>query len=1316
MTQVGINWDTLTYRPGDTLKASIFLSDPQGLPPRSLSWVLRHNNNTIVATGGGTVVRYENAQHGVYRLTVTAADSAGQGSAAESAVVVSGGEESRVAVVPLGVGSTSMYLGALFSTEQRTGAGSSPVLPFQISSSTEDIYLLPGTTHFSLDLDPNQGAVDDEVVVRTRLGNWALVGFPAGLNGEDIGYDYTTDHPLIPAPADLKLRVAVDAFKVHGSSFASSNFRVRVKCWCATGAQIWQYDQCAYSMHPGGEGLRQRKFAALFTGVELETDVDARQDRLFASGQVLYTTPDVTTIPAGALAPTGAPNPSDSATGMFFTDSNAYATYESEDHLEIEAKAVAAIEGVRPFYVSFQMPGYPLIVQRVKRLYGNLVVYANGGPLDVNAVVTMDISTGTGDKRYTFRVAARAVYSPDPDLFVRCGSVPIDLSDFQFGSTGITVAFAVNYSYSPAFYPAISGTGTLPPEWGPDSIYASTYGRSVKYDGACYSNPQSVSLIEAEAVVPVVTSNGCASTDCGPVGIYCYDAVEAPVEKVTVPQPYQQPAPYIAFGSNPARCFYNPVLTTEYGGTEYDALDIRSYTDSSLCGKWGRYRRCGSPTTILTVVYPTVASPHSFISYDSKCYQYNGTTILSTGSTTFVSVGSVSPVASCSDALCNGSNAAGESYLYRDAETGQQVSVRFPHLDVGVPHFAVSPSVVDSGVSGLSEGNSRILFRQAGRKRISTVSGAGDLQLAFASAAVAKSVLVYRGGALVASYPLSVSESKLTIPVLSGDDLWLDVSSGGRVPAKMVGASVVASWAPVVRLPRVYDTGTVSSSGSVKAVGFCGLTDHQSYVFFGTLPAENMTGDVVNPDTLVTVQGSGSPEYWLVRSRAIGDLTPSAPTGVFPYAGETLNSPMVFKFYAVREVQGAHGEFDVWLGANGTFPAHLKLDDFRVISASGTSYQRDAQIGDTSRNNVVVTGSPTGIRLPRMFVADDGQLISSDADGVTEAAVYIGNKLFTSTGQVDTGLSSQIYRDLVSYPPVVYEGAVAQAGNPGPLTICTSTNEIYASDNFVNRVLVSDATTRVPIANIATSGPVHKIDYCPTTDRVFVVDDTPLGGTYYVINPHTHAVESTHTVSPAVTLVDVRYCPDDGFMYLIGYGVPTNSDNTFFRVDPVSYVYTSYASPTTGTENALLYVPDTREMWGVSHGWCLNIDDFSFRQYSNFGAFDAAYGDHKVYLKFYTQTSVFDPVRDTTLSAVSLTYSTGGAAFHPIRKRFYTTVLDAFGSLDTWYTTITPYGAADNSIPGYPGSQNWFVYNAVTKKVIGGMGPLGYPSILVSLT
>lgn len=1167
--ELGVKWAKSVFTVGDVLEGIVYAATSEGQPARALSWVL-YRNNVRVSAGTSPLVSYP-AVDGVYRVSASAYDSHGALYTADSAIAVTQNYESQSTIAPTVPDASCILLGAVYTDTVQGGAGTATSLPYQLASYAQTLWLLPGTTHIQFDLDPLQNTVDDEVVVRTLTGNWAIVSYPGGLYSESVGYDYRPTE-LIPAPADLKMRFTVDAFNVHGASYAAFNFRVRVKCYRNI-STLWRYEQCAYAIHPGGEGMRQRKWALLFSEVDAEVDIDSDFNR-YRTGRstVPYTTPIVTSLPGMALSSSGAPIPVDATTGLVYTEANRYAIYECEGYPELDAKAVAAAEDMRPFTMTLEMPSTPPLIQRIKRLGGVMGIYLSNGAVAEGAIITVRVQTSLASVSFAY-ATTQSFYANTAEDFVLVGTVSIgDITDFQFDFNGIVASVYADEQ-------AVVESGTLPqavPAWGPTHIYTGTMYSLVSFDGACYVNPTRVSTYDGEDIAAIEPLPGdCTNPFCGPVGVYCYTTQCGSIETAHFLQSYNYPSPYMALPANPYKCYSSPVFVAE--GTAYvdpvqgtislGKQQSISYPDAGLCGDAYIYSPCLGGEDIL-VVYPCATATHAFVENNGACYAFSsalptgtqlpglnfdafdnwtvdgrvdligscpvrtlydlvpghgmyvdmvgspgtgtltsndtwnlaagtyrvaldmagnqrtagtfsvgvlvgthGTVFYETGSlmpftpfehtfvlsspetvqlkvyqndvtpwggilnagnlvdnivfyevgggtlladdfdyfqpptfNTVVSVGSVTPVLNCADVLCTGSVTTGDSYIYEDVETGSRVNVYFDSLDLGVPHFAVSAQVISEGTSGLTSGRVTLRFTKP-RQYIMSVGGTGQLRFALGLVGIPKKLILVRGG-LEIEHAMTISQPTIVLNVMPGDAVYVDVGTPfGGLSKRIAGKYVAVVWVPKVTLPKLYATATLNESGSIRALGFCGLNNRQDYRVYTTLPADGSTADVVNPDAVVTAQGASSAELVLVRNRAFGDVLPPLPEGLAWYAGETLTQPITFKFYAAREAYGAHGEMDVWVQTAGTFPANFKVSDYKVLSSGTFSERVLPQVDDTSRNSLRVVGSTAGLQVPRVYTAPDGEQRSIHS---TLPSLVLDGKTFT-LNRPDPGISFTVY-------------------------------------------------------------------------------------------------------------------------------------------------------------------------------------------------------------------------------------------------------------------------------------------------------------------
>jgi len=956
VASIFIRWDREVYRERDTLIGTISWNDPQGLPARINSWTLCWNNQ-VMRTGTGSAVYYEGLYHGLWRLRVTGVDAYGVPLAGDGTAFVQPYYERRDATVPPVLDGSLVYLGSVFSGIVHGEGGVSATLPYQLASYAQDAKLMPGTTHVFFDLDPSFDTVDDEVVIRSHTGNYALMGLLAP--GAPIGYD-VLPNDYLPAGADKQMRYTIDVFNTSGAFYSAMNFRVRVRCYRLVPA-LYRYSQCPYSTQPGGEGQRQRRWAVVFSQIQLQ------------GGQV-YNAQAPGTIPLATLTATGLPNPYDSLTRVVYTQSNRYVAYERSEAPDLDANAICAIEGLRPFCMAVQVPGNLPAFTTLGRVAGKMYLYLNGAAITQGATVRVRIQGGSGETVYTVPITAD-VYNPSSDAFVCVGGVDVSVQDYQFDFNGLVAWIEMDETTAVQMPP-----GTVPtPVWGPDYVYSGTYfgtvARGVSFDGACYSNPVKMVAVDVESASVVQQISGCTDPACGPTAVYCYISVCAPSECVTVTQPLHNPAPYVAYGSNPSRCYASPEFIAE-GSTSGDFIAV----SGDLCGDAYRYTRCDLKDTAV-VVYPCLTVPHSYVRYLADCYALSGAIVDYGTIATIVPVGSVAPVAGCLDVLCTGSNANGDAYVYFDTQTDDKIPVYFEGLTSGLPTFGVAPGKTDLG-STLTDGVAALKFAFGPRLDILTVSSTGVLVVDVGLPSVNKRIIVRRSmGELV--YDLPIHTTSKAIAVQPNDRLLLDISAYGSFTKRQRGMSTVVRWTPLIDVPRVFDTSYVTVSGTyaINAVGFTGVTDRTSYQFFGTLPSDT-TSSVVNPDSLVTIQGVDVPtaEFALVRSRSVGEPPPGMPSGIQWYGGQTFTGQVQFNFYALRGKQGSHGEMDVWFGTAGDFPTYLLAQPYRALVRDTRSYRCDASMLLATRNAFAAATGLGGAQLPNVYAEPvTGQVVSSKA-------------------------------------------------------------------------------------------------------------------------------------------------------------------------------------------------------------------------------------------------------------------------------------------------------------------------------------------------
>ena len=1030
--EAGVVWTKLVFMPGENLTAKIVARDSRGVPAKRIVWTL-YRNSAAILSGEGTGLNFVGTMPGLYRLKGIAYGGDDSQLLFDSTAFVDGVVNVRHSLPLPEYDGTMVFVGSVFSQNLAASSGRATSLPYKTASATEDILLLPGTTHYSFDLDPDATPVDDEVVVRTKRGNWCLNGLAGGLTGQDIGYDYGYMPAMIPAPIDRRIRFTAETFKVNGLDYNSFNSRVRINCYRQLGQPVYRYERCTYSSFPGGEGRRNRRWAVMFTGVDLQTDVFSGLNRLgTGSNTIAFTTDNVTSVPMMTLTPHGTPNPVPGYSGLFYTDSNLYAYYEADGKINLEANAISAIESVRPCCISLLMfnNAKPLISNRIKRLHGKLVLFLTDGSVFQGSVVNVKIYTADGLFSTTVPVTVQSpCYVDADDVILKVAEADIDLSDFQFDETGIVAEITVDESsaiVSPIPVPAPT------PVVGPEFIFSPVYSHTVTYDGACYTNPTYTPSIDGDAVV-VTPVGGCQEPSCGPQAQYCYEALDAPAEFTGLPQPFGMPAPFVAYGSNPARCFYNPIprgffeivgtITGTVAGigtyTSTDlftgsfAVDLWAYSDGSLCGYSYAYNTCNSYGTCvghncsMIVVYPVSSSPHPVIEYAGRCFSFAGST-QDYGTRQVIGSGSVVPAFDC--AACAGMVVDGSVVVYNDMQTSLEVPVCFDHIDSGIPYYAAAAQIVDEGRSGLTEGLKVVTLSQA-NTQVYIAPGTGSMMFEFGRlSGKPKQVLVDRAGAHTVYNP-GMGGTRQIVNLQTGDVVYLRVADPyGRVPLQYKNLRVTVTWHPIEFLPRLFDTVVVPYSGSttLNGVGFCAYTNEGVYSYYGTLPySGSMTGPV-NPDSIVTVTGTDGQEYNLIQVHAIGDPNQHELTQLPWYGGQTLYGPFTFKFYAGRKAFGAHGEMDVWFNSDGTFPAYLRAGDYDVLELPGTYYRRNLEFTDTRRNSYAVLDPAylSALEWPTAYVAADGQVII--AAFTASAATYEGktfNAPYWPEPVYDPGLS-----------------------------------------------------------------------------------------------------------------------------------------------------------------------------------------------------------------------------------------------------------------------------------------------------------------------
>ena len=979
-----IRWSNRLPKLYDKLAAFVEVNSP--VTPKSIAWTCFLNNVPVVS-GTGPQIAFGALQPGVYRVQATVIDSTDGETLADSSITIPGQPALIASVVPPQPSPTLQFLGDIYSPWLITSELYCTYLPYELTSISSDSYLLPGTEYIQPEVE---GVVDDEVVIRTQTGNWTAKGPPSGLTNETIAYDYQHHQPYIPAPLDLKLRYTVDSWNAHGLVAGAQRFRVKFKCYRQAPA-LYRYTACDWAAYPGGEGERQRRLVAVVTQADVECDADLHLNRS-GSGITTYALPGLTELQPTRLETTGS---SDKVfqDDRFFTSQTVACHYEAaEGGPTLKINAIYGLAGVRPCYLDFGQAAHPRIVQKVKRVYGKLLVFVAGGGFAANTSITVKAHTSAGESQHVIPVTEN-VYAPDYDRYLKVGEADIDLSNFEFDRLGLVFDFTVDETGAttgvPSYYPL--------PKPAEDVLYSSINAPAVKYDGACFSNPTSVAAFSGTWATEGVTIVGCNQIECGPLGLYCYTAL-ASAGTLIVAQPLGFPAPVIAPQWDQTKCYGSPAYLQEVLDNSA-LLPMFAYTSATTCGIGYVYTACETGSS-LAVIYPTASVPHSFVFYGSNCYAYSGS-VADLRPYTAVPVSSVTAVVDCQDYLCTAANASGPSVVYRDVATQQKVNVNFPHLDLGVPLFGAVPAAGDPGYGDSPPGTVRCgVTRARSVFDLFTARETATIKVQTEQARYLR-WLVVKSGLSSVTYLMQAGLTEKTINVQAGDQVKLNFV--GLCRTGYVG-EVKVRYEKEVLLPRLYHTAVVEQAdkSALRALGFCGVTDRDSYVFFDGLPG-GAEQSPCNPDSRLTVQGTLTSEMVLIDNRAIGET--AIYSNLAYYAGQQIQGPLTFRFYADRDRAGQHGEMDVWLETDQPFPAYLKVSPYQVVSYGTYSYRRDTQEGDVSRRGLRAAASPAGVHYPLVHISAAGERISVMSNGGT---VYQGGQAYVFTGTLDTGLSENV--------------------------------------------------------------------------------------------------------------------------------------------------------------------------------------------------------------------------------------------------------------------------------------------------------------------
>lgn len=1032
--ETGVVWDNLTFSEGSTVSGRVIFKDPTGDLPKTISWELLRNNRLILSGDSVGEFVYNNASAGVYKLNVTATDLLDNSTSASSTSRVSGEFGTQGSVIHPQPEGTMQYLGTVYSPNYKIESSQATTLPEILASYSVEEYLITGSTHYKLEIDYDD-VPDYEVSVRTNGGNYPLVGPPNGLAGEDVGYDYTQSQPFVASPDDQRMKVTVDVFKVNGLTVTAFNFRIKIKCY-RTGPTLYRYTPCEVSYY-GTRGPRQRRWAFTVSDVYLQTDTESPLNRLRTEGASIHTLTADTTTNMVSLAEDGSPDIIQKSLGISYTRENVITTYEPVDGniREIDGKAIYGIESFRPFVTTLIEASNPPVSHRIQRIKGKLIAYMSGGVIDDGATVTATIYTGSGSIDVVLTVVG-SIKSPGVNTYMKVAEATLDLSDFQFsGGSGLVIDITVDETTATG--DDVTGC-PYDPTPGPEEVFSILGTDGINVDGACYTLMGQVDEFLTGDIVGGTPIEGCYEDVCGPQGLYCYTNIANGTTILSIPQPLHFPAPVVSLKNDIANCYNSPLFNGTVSGVT-PASPVFVTTGTGQCGRAYDYTPCNGGNSI-AVIFPLATSAHTSIKSGSICYALNGT-VTDTTPFPLVDRNDVSVVPSCLDVECTGSNALGYTLDYTDCDTLEKVDVQFINSGTRIPAWGVSDELVDSGVNNLISGKQAVRFdnRRPDHQVIARAPGTGTLDFRFSEniSNVSKRIIVDSGGS-VSTFLAPPGTDFLRIPLVEGSSVKISASDvDGRVSVPMSG---VVFWEPYVSLPRVYDTTTFSfidypnitadngiitadsdlvtadgrnlgappGSSVVIALGFKGLSNRTDYSLFETLPADVAT-EFPNPDSIVTVQGDGSSvEHVLIRSRAIGDNVPSLPAGSTWYTNQQLQAPMIFRFYASRDFQGAHGQMDVWVDTDQLWPEYLRVNEFKTLKLEAGFSRKNSDYTNTQRRSIDIAPNCDTGHYPYVYAASDGEKISvrvAPADDYP--TIVLNGKVYSRTLR-DDGISYHV--------------------------------------------------------------------------------------------------------------------------------------------------------------------------------------------------------------------------------------------------------------------------------------------------------------------
>ena len=1295
---VSITWSDPAPVAAGPNSATIHVSG--AIPPRSVAWT-HYANGSIFGSGGGATVALGHLQPGIHRIYATVVDADGNTVVGDSSIHVPSSFGLQSAVVPpQPIDSSLVYLGAVFSPVIEGDAATATSLPFLLTTFIGSVRLVPGSTHFSVDLDPEQSSVDDEVVVRTQLGNWTLKGPPTGLTVESLPYDYKHNQPFQPAPLDLSARYSIEAWNVHGADVSRFRFRVRFKCYAA-GDAVYRYTPCEWSSYSGGLGERQRRLLAVVTQVDLSLDDESPQNR----GIETFTAPNQGYI-RGSFETSGRPDRPYFADDFFYSDQNVAAVYEKEDLNDIPVRVTYGMPAVRPCVLDFSQTGTPRIVNKVKRLSGKLIVYLAGGALNQGTVVTVRIHTG---KLPTYEdvpvTIGQNVYNPDYSGFVKAGQANIDITDFEFNRLGLVMDFTIDESNAGTQVPSSDPMMTV----GEDFYYTKINSPAIRIDTACFRDPVLMPVFEGTFLGSAVPLNSCNTLVCGPIGTYCYVEL-AGTGTYQALQPLGFPAPFIAPYGNEATCYKNPVFMGEYAGTAATTAHtgVIGYSGTTGCGDAYQYNPCSAAVQHqLAVVYPKLTAPHAAVSFNDQCYTLIGA-IHDTRPFVGATAADVSPVTGCTDIVCTGSNPNGGSVDYIDRETLQQVTVAFPHIDSsGIPLFGVAPETLSQGYGATPPGELHWELWHRSTFPVMTAAENTTLEFEVTPTNIWRELVVSHSG-VRSHYRFYPGLTKGSISVQTGDTVTLEFPNDNT---RYKGKSGQVKWYKPVPVPYAYDSVTFSMTslfGTLTALGFCGLNNRQDYCFYGTL-GTSIEMSEPNPDAVVTVKDTSSlPEMILLRTKQPheADFRFELPY----YNAERLRSPLTFKFYAGRNRVGAHGEMDVWCALSGsTFPAYLKVSNYKSLALAEYAYRKDTVQSDTSRRSLRVATEMEADALtsPRIHVDDRGRQLSVVTNELNDY-VFENEIPYTFTGNFDTGISETIYRDLIPGGGPVLSNLLNAQAKPRGLCYVDSQDEVWVACPDSNTVMVLSGDGTVVTQLLSVAGAPYSTTYCADSDSVAVACmDT---GSVKMFDATTR-LQLTELFIPEgpfwnATAMLVSYNPVSRNVYVCGVPLSTVT-LTMVEIDPRTSLTTSFLLGIPVSLSSLFYCATTMETIAATESggsWAFNVstaiaENLGLPLTTCRGACDVPQLARVLFSSAANPPSgrlyTYDPRSRKTIRTTFYSDPVRATGWHPLRRKYYLSTLNIFAG-GPGVGVVNTNGVRLTVLNNYDWGFNW-VYSPLSR-------------------